>query len=104
MNTYDLLKQAIESKRNVTFLYDALPRVCSPHALGLKKGKYDCLVYQFAGETSKGPVTGDGPQNWKCLLLEKIESLAFTDGEWHTSDNHSVKASCIDEMLVEVKF
>lgn len=51
---------AIHSKKIVSFTCDRQYRDCSPRALGHKGGKVNVLVYQFAGQTSKGPDSGGG--------------------------------------------
>lgn len=104
MSNYEILRDAINGKRNVSFVYDGLHRECSPHALGGKKDKLNCLVYQFAGQTSKGPITGDAVNNWRCLDIAKIDDLRVIDGEWHSFENHSRPATCIDDMQVEVEY
>ena len=102
MTIYSQLASAIEDRRNIRVVYDGYTRDCSPHAIGLKNGEPHCLVYQFAGETSDGPVEKESEDNWRCLVLLKIERLDFIGGDWHTSPNAENLSSCIDEYDVEV--
>lgn len=102
-NTKQQIISAISERKNISFTYDGHNRECSPHAIGLKAGKVNVLVYQFAGYTSKGPVVGDGPSNWRCLDGSKITELEIVDGEWHTFSNHSQPSTCIDTMIAQVQ-
>lgn len=103
-STIQTLALAIHSKRNVSFTYDGHYRECSPHALGHKGGKVNMLVFQFSGATSSGPITSDGPGNWKCMDVAKIQGLELIEGDWHTWENHSQPSTCIDTMIAEVAY
>jgi hypothetical protein len=74
---------ANHSKKKVSFTYDGHYRECSPHALGRKGEKVNVLVFQFGGATSKGPITQDGPNNWKCMDVAKIQGLELIEGDWY---------------------
>lgn len=104
MNTNEILVAAIRQQQNVSFSYQAHYRECSPHAIGHKKGKVNVLVYQFSGSTSKGPIVGDGPNNWRCMDVNLIDNIRVIEGAWHTFENHTRPSNCIDDMIEEVVF
>lgn len=96
-DTYALLKQAIEDKMAVTAVYDGLPRIFSPHALGTKRGQPHVLVYQFGGESRSGlPETGE----WRCLDVDDLSEVSLEPSEWHTAANVFNPQSCLDEIDV----
>jgi len=104
----ELLKTAIQSKSCVRGVYDGYERFFCPHILGGKGGKTNVLVYQYAGNSSKGriitpPVPNDGPSsNWKCMLVSNLSELSLVDGPWYTCQKHTQRQSCVDQVIVEV--
>ena len=104
MSISDSIAHAIITKQNVSFNYQDHLRLCSPHALGQKGGKTNVLVYQYGGMTSKGAVTGDSPNNWRCMDVSLISDFQVIRGAWHSSDNQYTPSKCIDTMLAEVAY
>ncbi|MBL5922788.1 hypothetical protein I7V28_17050 [Lelliottia amnigena] len=103
MNTYELIKDAILNKKQITAVYDGYFREMCPHALGTKNGKQQALFFQFGGESSKGKIDSTSPFNWRCLRLVDLEDVRIRDGEWYTADNHSKAQTCVDQIDYEVK-
>ncbi len=110
MPTADVLKNAIRNKLQVTGYYDNLPREFCPHAIGWKspsvnsKSKadaYHVIVYQFGGETSKGPIPPPG--EWKCFNVEGLSGVATRTGEWHSAENHTRPNTCMDQDRIELE-
>lgn len=102
--TYVMIKNAILNKQQVFAIYDGYRRELCPHAIGHKGGIEQALFYQFGGETSKGRVTTDTKNNWKCMTISKLSNVTVYDGEWHTFENHSRPSTCTDIIDVEVEF
>ncbi|WP_313625699.1 hypothetical protein [Kosakonia sp.] len=103
MNTYELIKQAILKKQQITAVYKGYYREMCPHALGTKNGKQQALFYQFGGESSKGRVDSTSTDNWRCLRLVDLENVQIRDGQWYTAENHSRAQSCVDQIDYEVE-
>ncbi|MNE02403.1 hypothetical protein D3C80_948770 [compost metagenome] len=103
MNNYELIKYAIQNKKQVTAVYAGHYREMCPHALGTKNGKQQALFFQFGGESSKGKIDSTSPFNWRCLRLVDLEDVQIRDGEWYTADNHSKAQTCVDQIEYEVK-
>lgn len=81
MNNFDLLKEAIENKEEVSFTYDGFSRVAEPFLLGDTLARHCAIrAYQTAGGSNSGTVPG-----WHIFLLDKILWLSKTgehfDGE-----------------------
>ena len=101
---YQLLKEAIGNKRQVTAVYNGLRREMSPHCLGRKNGKRQCLFYQFGGQSSSGAIVPGSPSNWRCIPLDGLTDMRVQEGPWHTQQNHSKRQTCIDDVDIEVAF
>lgn len=100
-----LLTTAIQEKRCVKAVYQGYTRYLCPHGLGYKGAKVNLMAYQYAGDTSKGPVKqGSGhAENWRCMDISQLQSVEIIEGaEWHTSDNHSRPSTCIDQFIAQV--
>jgi len=102
--TYELLSDAIRNKRNVHAYYNGYYREMCPHVVGYKDGRQNCLLYQFAGESSSGLEPDGSPKNWRCVSIEKLSQVEIVDGKWHTAPNHSRPQTCVDQIEVEVSF
>jgi len=99
VSEYQLLRQAIVTKQQITCLYNGLYRECCPYAIGSRNGVERVLVYQFAGESSKGlPLAGE----WRCMDVNKIVDLKTQEGRWFSGSGHSRPQSCITSIDVEV--
>lgn len=108
MDTYNTLCEAIRNKRQIVAVYQNKIRELCPHSIGEKVGKngkpskINCLCYQFGGESSKGVVTPNSNDNWRCLPIEGLTILEVRDGHWYSGGNHSQPNSCIDNVHLEV--
>ena len=103
MTTLELLRAAIATRKQVIARYRGEPREFCPHILGTKNGKFQCLVYQFAGFSSKGLVPGS-PANIRCLVVEELSVVSLRDGPWHTSPLFATSTqTCVDVVDVEVQ-
>lgn len=101
-SNYELIERAIKEKLQVTAVYQDHYREMCPHALGTKAGRQQALFYQFGGMGSRGPVTPDSPNNWRCIPIEGLTNIELHAGEWHTADNHSRAQTCVDQIHIEV--
>jgi hypothetical protein len=99
MSIYALIRETMEQKVPFSCTYNGLYREVCAHTLGLKKGKEQVLVFQYAGESTKGlPPEGE----WRCLPVAGVENFKVIEGPWHTDDRHSQKQTCVDEVDLEV--
>jgi hypothetical protein len=99
--SYAVMRAAILAKQQVTCIYDGLQREVCPHALGRKNGKEQVLVFQFAGQSSRGLPPGG---EWRCMQVARISNAAAEAGEWHTGTGHSRPQTCVDQIDVEVPY
>ena len=101
---YQVIRNAILNKQQVIATYDGFHREMCPHVIGLKSGIEQALFYQFAGDTSKGPIREQTKNNWRCITISKLTNVSVKDGEWHTFESHSRPSTCVDTIDVEVAY
>ena len=93
-----ILREAIQSLKQVTGKCNNLYREFCPHILGTKDDDWNCLVWQFDGDTSseKGlPKGGD----WRCFELRDLEDLKLRDGDWYRGwAKGRGEQHCVDEI------
>jgi predicted DNA-binding transcriptional regulator YafY len=98
-STYDLLRDAILNRRQVTCEYQGYHREMCPHVLGIKNGVEHVLSYQFAGTGSHGLKPGG---QWRCMDVDQIVNAASHAGQWHTGTSHTQPQTCVDDIDVQV--
>ena len=95
--TLETIREAIRKRRQLVFMYDGYPRDFCPHAIGTKRDEWHVFGWQFGGDSSHG--LDPNGQNWRCLNVDRIQSLSVSDGEWHRGWTKGMKpSSCIDVM------
>lgn len=103
-STYQVIRNAILNKQQIIATYDNHHREMCPHVIGQKNGTEQALFYQFAGDTSKGPIKEQSKNNWRCITISKLTNVSARDGEWFTFGNHSMPSTCVDVIDVEVAY
>jgi hypothetical protein len=97
--TFELFRKAVQTKSQVTCMYQNRPREVCPHAVGYKNGVEKVFTYQFGGESSQGLPDGG---EWRCLFIEQVQNAALRNGPWFTGDSHLKPQTCVDEIVAEV--
>jgi hypothetical protein len=93
---YRLIWTAVASKRPITAVYKGRTRLFCPHRLGRNQhGEYRVLCYQSGGDSESGLAPKGSPDNWRCVVLEKLRAVNLADAPWFTAPNHSRPASCV---------
>ena len=99
--TYQRLRQAIVERRQIAATYKGHRRLMCPHVLGTKRGRPQCLFYQFGGDSSRGPVKAGSNLSWRCIPVEEIEDLELLEaGKWFGVAT-SGQQTCVDTIDVE---
>lgn len=104
---FEIIRQAILSRRQIVAMYRGCRREMCPHLLGRKHGNPQALFYQFGGESNSRPIQPDGrAANWRCMFIEELSDVSVRDGDWHTAPNHSQPSSCVDrdDIVAEVSY
>lgn len=100
---FRLLQQAIEEGRNVSATYHQHHRLMTPHTLGWKDGREQCLCYQFDGTSkSRSHFPPNSPSNWRCVRVEDLHDIQLAGGDLKTCDRHTQPQTCVDDVLVEL--
>jgi hypothetical protein len=95
-NIYRKVRQAIESRRPISAIYEEHPRLFCPHRLGRnREGALRVLCYQFGGASRSGLKPPGSSDNWRCIALDKLNAVKLLESAWQTALNHSRPASCI---------
>jgi hypothetical protein len=97
---YEIFMHSAKNRLQIYCKYNGLIREVCPHVIGLgKHGEEMALVFQFAGESSKGlPAEGE----WRCLRLQDVKNATSKVGAWHTNHSHLQPQSCVKQVHFEV--
>ena len=93
---YRLVWTAVASKKPIEARYDGHQRLLCPHRLGRNSdGETRVLCYQYGGQSASGLQWSTSPENWRCLVLEKLSQVRLREDEWRTAPNYSRPATCV---------
>jgi hypothetical protein len=101
-----MIREAILNKNIIIASYHGHVREMCPHVIGKKNGRAQVLLYQFAGESSRGLQPDGSPANWRCLRIDELSEVSIKEslGAWHTASNYSVAAQkCVGEIEAMVQ-
>ena len=100
----EIIKKAMEERKSISAYYEGYFRKLSPYELGTKKGKYQCLFYQYGGESSKGIINGKSKYNWRCLKLDKLEQIQILDEPLEKPEivSHKRPSYCVDNVIKQI--
>jgi hypothetical protein len=101
LTDYELIRQAIVDRKQVTLTYHEHYREMCPHVIGNKNGRAHALFFQFGGTSSSGLPSGG---EWRCMDINAVTDVVVRDGDWHTDTNHTEQQTCVDEIDVEVDY
>ena len=97
----DVIGVAIAGKIPLRAIYDGRERLLCPHMLGrAKEGQVRVLCLQIGGESASGLRREDG--DWRCLALEKFNSVRPVEEPWRTAGSSLRRPKCIDQVELEV--
>jgi hypothetical protein len=76
-----------------------LPAQIGPH----RWGQLRVLCYQYGGDSESGLAPAGSPENWRCVVFEKLRKVELLDGSWKTAPNHSRPATCVVEADIDAE-
>jgi hypothetical protein len=101
---YRLLWTAIAKRQPISAVYKDRPRLFCPHRLGRNRNKQlRVLCYQYGGESESDLAPMGSPENWRCVVLEKLRKVELLDGSWKTAPNHSRPATCVVDADIDAE-
>ena len=101
---YRLIWTAVANKQPIRAIYKELPRLFCPHRLGRNRlGEPRVLCYQYGGESESGLGPSGSPENWRCVVFEKLGRVELLNDSWKTAPNHSRPATCVVEADIDAE-
>ena len=93
---YRLVRTAVAKKQPISAIYQEHFACFCPHRPGRnREGQWRVLVYQCEGESESGLAPIGSPENWRCIVFEKLRRVELLSGTWKTAPNHSRPATCV---------
>jgi hypothetical protein len=78
---YRLVWTAVSKKQPIEARYAGRTRYLCPHRLGRNRQRQlRVLCYQYGGESASGLQSSGSPENWRCLVLEKLSRVRLIEG------------------------
>jgi len=102
-DVFRLIHDAIVNKKQVMAEYHGHVRYLCPHVLGYKRGRAQCLFYQFGGTSESGLGDAGSPDNWRCIPLDGLSGVSVLDGDWFTAPAHSHAQTCVSQIVAAVR-
>ena len=100
---HNLIKQAIDERKQVIAKYRGQTREMCPDKMGPKYGSgYHVLAYQFAGYSSRGLKPIGSTANWRCFDLDNLTEVTLIEGEWHSYTKGTGIQTCVDDIEFQV--
>jgi hypothetical protein len=101
---YRLIWAAIANKQPISAIYNERYRLFCPHRLGRNRaGERRVLCYQYGGESESGLAPMGSPENWRCVIFEKLRRVELASDSWKTALNHSRPATCVVEAEIDAE-
>ena len=101
---YRLIWTAIANKQPISAIYKERYRLFCPHRLGRNRlGQPRVLCYQYGGDSESGLAPMGSPENWRCVVFEKLSRVELLHGCWKTAPNHSRPATCVVDADIDVE-
>ena len=101
---YRLVWAAVANKRPIEAAYQGRLRLFCPHRLGRNRdGQLRVLCYQYGGDSRSGLQPAGSPENWRCIVLEKLSRVKLIEDGRRTAPNHSRPTSCVAEADIDAE-
>ena len=101
---YRLIWTSIAEKRPISAIYQGRYRLFCAHRLGRNRlGQLRVLCYQFGGESESGLAPIGSPENWRCLVFEKLRQVKLLNDSWRTAPNHSRPTTCVVDADIDAE-
>ena len=97
--TYQLIMQAMLTRRQVLCIYGGFARALCPIILGHTAGRERVLAFQFAGGASSGLPPGG---QWKCFDIAGMSEVELREGRWHSGRSHRQPQHCVAKVELDV--
>jgi hypothetical protein len=94
---YRLIWTAIANRQPIAAVLQGTPAIVLPAPVGPQpSGQARVLCYQYGGESESGLGPIGSPENWRCVVFEKLRRVELVNDSWRTAPNHSRPATCVE--------
>ena len=102
---YRLIWTAIANRQPIRAIYKDVPRLFCPHRLGRHRlGQTSRPVLSVRRrERVRGLGPMGSPENWRCLVFEKLRRVERVSDSWRSAPNHSRPATCVVEADIDAE-
>ncbi len=101
---HKLLRTAMLQKKPIAAFYAGHTRLLCPYVLGRnKRNRLHVLCYQYGGGSASGLKPIGSPENWRCIAVDKLSSIAIIDGVWVSAERHSRIQTCIQHVELDAE-
>jgi len=100
---YRLICAAIANKRPIRAIYKNRSRLLCPPLGRNRLGQQHVLCYQYGGGSESGLAPIGSPDNWRCVLFEKLREVELLYGLWKTALNHSRPATSVTQADIDAE-
>jgi len=101
---YRLIWTAIANQQPISAIYKERNRLFCPHRLGRNRlGERRVLCYQYGGESESGLAPAGSPENWRCVVFEKLKARGTIERFLDDCPNHTRPAKCVVEADIDAE-
>ncbi len=103
---YRLIWTAIANQQPISAIYKSATACFAPTGWAWQSlGQPRCvLCYQYGGESESGLAPIGSPENWRCIVFEKLKQVELLSGSWKTAPNHSpAAATCVVDADIDAE-
>ncbi len=99
----ELITEGIKKRKAMSFKYNGHFVKMYPYALGTNQEGKKVFFYQYAGGSDK-PLSDIPAFRWRCLLVNQMEELDFTDDPFEIIPIDLSFINCCDHYDVKIVF
>lgn len=96
--SFELIKQGMEQKKQLSCQYHGYTRNFCPYVLGFDKNGKERVLALLVRNTPSGPIAG----GWECLRLESVWNVKFEEGAWVEAPAGS-RPDCVETVAREAE-
>jgi hypothetical protein len=96
--SFELIKKAMEQKKQLSCQYRGYTRNICPYVIGYNKNGKERVLALLVRNTPSGPVAG----GWECLEMESVWNIKSEEGEWIAAPA-GARPECVEKVEFDVE-
>jgi hypothetical protein len=96
--SYELFKQSIEKKKQLTCQYQGYTRTYCPYVLGHDAHGKELALALLIRSTPTGTIIG----GWECVALDNVWKVQLTEGDWIAAPD-GARPTCVPKVALEIE-